>query len=364
MRVRRATLITFLVLGLVAAAPASAASIAFIFPSSGVPGDSVLVLGSGFGARGTAVTVCGVRARVLLSFDVAAIFVVPGGVAPGPCRVVVTNSNGRSAAVGFTIRNRPPVADAGPAQLVHGGVVTLDGTKSFDPDGQPLHYAWSMRGAPPGSTAVLSDPSSPTPSFVPDRPGVYGFSLVVADPLGLSSSASFTTVVFANAAPVIDSVVASSVTPPVGSKVTIVATAHDPDLGDTLTAKWTVTPPLGSTAVFSDPSSLTTSFTPDVVGIYQLTLRVTDPFGAFASQTFSITAVNTPPRAFIEALPSVAAVGSPLHLNGSGSTDPNGDALTYRWAVTQRPPGRPSNTVIKVYNGRETSLPSMFSVSR
>jgi MYXO-CTERM domain-containing protein len=44
----------------------------------------------------------------------------------------------------------PPIADAGPDQTVVGGtVVTLDGSKSFDPGSQPLTYAWSeTTGAP------------------------------------------------------------------------------------------------------------------------------------------------------------------------------------------------------------------------
>ena len=83
--------------------------------------------------------------------------------------------------------NQPPVADAGPDQpdAVVGRLVTLDGTGSWDPDEDPLDYDWAFLGnppgLPPGSTATLDDPSSPTPSFTPDVEGLYVVVLSVFD---------------------------------------------------------------------------------------------------------------------------------------------------------------------------------------
>ncbi len=80
-----------------------------------------------------------------------------------------------------------PVADAGSAQTVNpGSQVSLSGLASTDADNDPLAYSWS---APSG--IVLSSSTSATPTFTaPLSADTYTFTLTVADPGGLSSSAS------------------------------------------------------------------------------------------------------------------------------------------------------------------------------
>lgn len=77
-----------------------------------------------------------------------------------------------------------PVADAGPDQpdAVVGSLVTLDGTGSWDPDGDDIvDHDWIINKLPPGSTVTLDDPSSATPSFTPDVEGLYRIVLSVFD---------------------------------------------------------------------------------------------------------------------------------------------------------------------------------------
>lgn len=78
----------------------------------------------------------------------------------------------------------PPVAVAGDdQQATVGDLVVLDGTASSDPEGEPLSWWWSAVSVPEGALATLDDPTSATPSFIPDAEGPWAFGLVVNDGL-------------------------------------------------------------------------------------------------------------------------------------------------------------------------------------
>ncbi len=82
-------------------------------------------------------------------------------------------------------------------------VVQLDGSASYDPEGDPLTYSWSFVSMPDGSMAELSEPSAVNPTFTPDVFGDYVLELVVND--GTSDSVPDTvTITFGNSAPVAD----------------------------------------------------------------------------------------------------------------------------------------------------------------
>ena len=82
----------------------------------------------------------------------------------------------------WTGANSPPIANAGANQTGYVGTsVTLDGSGSSDPDGDPITYRWSFSWVPAGSAAVLANAHGAKPSFTPDLPGSYGVSLTVND---------------------------------------------------------------------------------------------------------------------------------------------------------------------------------------
>ena len=100
--------------------------------------------------------------------------------------------------------NEAPTADAGPDRYVEAGdAVTLDGSKSDDPDGDnaKLKYAWTRTS---GTTGTLADEDEASASFtVPADAAIddaWEFSLVVTDERGSKSAADAVTVTVAEAA--------------------------------------------------------------------------------------------------------------------------------------------------------------------
>ena len=78
--------------------------------------------------------------------------------------------------------NSTPVAAAGADRAVtQWSTVTLDGSASYDPDGDPLTYYWSVDSCPAGTYPVLAGSGTATPSFVPELPGSYVLHLNVYD---------------------------------------------------------------------------------------------------------------------------------------------------------------------------------------
>ncbi|MDJ0839569.1 MAG: OmpA family protein [Acidobacteriota bacterium] len=80
--------------------------------------------------------------------------------------------------------NTTPVAEAGPDQVLAYGVLTttLDGSKSFDPDGDALTYNWEVIG---GRGATLSGANTATPGVTLERMNeTYIFRLTVSDGRG------------------------------------------------------------------------------------------------------------------------------------------------------------------------------------
>jgi len=61
------------------------------------------------------------------------------------------------------IPNKRPIADTGADQTaVLGSIVATDGTNSFDPEGEPLSYLWSLLEAPTGSSHRLDGEAGTT----------------------------------------------------------------------------------------------------------------------------------------------------------------------------------------------------------
>ena len=233
--------------------------------------------------------------------------------------------------------NSAPTANAGNDQSGKvGDIITLNGSASSDPDGNDLTWRWSFVSRPAGSAATISNPNSSTASFVIDAAGEYVVQLVVND--GEFDSAPDTMAVSTNnSAPIANA--GPDQTAYVGDRITLDAAAStDPD-GDALGYSWGfLVRPDGSNAVLSGSTSISPEFTIDKPGVYQVRLIVNDGRLNSQADTVTVTTLNSAPIADAGANQS-AQVGDTVNLDGSGSTDPDGDALTYAWTFAARPAG-------------------------
>src|SRR5215207_6394022 len=237
--------------------------------------------------------------------------------------------------VPVTSGNRAPTADAGPDQsAAAGSTVQLDGGASSDPDGNTLTFSWTFASRPDGSAATLSNATAVKPTFVIDRPGSYVVRLVVNDG-AVGSAPDTVTITTQNSAPVANA--GADQTVAVGKTARLGGGGSNDADGDPLTYIWSLMArPEGSAATLSNPAAVDPTFVADLPGMYVAQLIVNDGQAGSAPDTVTFTTLNTPPVANAGA-DQTAAVRVTVRLDGSGSTDVDGDGLTFRWSFTSRP---------------------------
>jgi RHS repeat-associated protein len=264
-------------------------------------------------------------------------------------QLIVDDGNGMSLPenVLITTGNTAPVADAGPDQsVIAGSGVTLDGGASSDDDGNALGYAWALISKPAGSSAALDDGTAVRPGFTADVAGTYIAQLMVDD--GTTKSRPATVVVSTgNVAPVADAGPDQfrDDQPPViqldGSG------SHDAD-NDPITYQWAlISDPNRSTATLDNPNAVNASFNRDKAGTYVAQLIVGDGTSYSAPSNVFISSPKNGPitddtnvRSVANAGPDqLVDAGALVQLDGSGSTDAQAEAITYRWALISKPPG-------------------------
>jgi len=197
-------------------------------------------------------------------------------------QLVVTDSLGTASEpylVLVSTSNSMPVADAGSNQALSKEDITvqLDGSQSFDPDGDPITYAWSITSKPPFSSAALNDPTAVNPTFVADSLGTYVIELIVTDNQGLDSFPDEVVVSSENVKPVADA--GGNQVVLVGETVFLDGSgSYDVNL-DPLTYSWNMaSKPKGSLTVLIGAETEYPNFEPDIQGIYTPNLVVNDGF--------------------------------------------------------------------------------------
>lgn len=116
--------------------------------------------------------------------------------------------------------------------------------------------------------------------------------------------------------------------------------SSDPNGNTPLTFVWTITfAPAGSTASLDDPTAVMPTFVVDLHADYTVELVVTNAVGASsAPDQVVISTVNTAPVADAGPDQALLVLNQPVALDGTASTDDDGDPLLYAWSLLGAPP--------------------------
>ncbi len=227
--------------------------------------------------------------------------------------------------------NSLPVADAGEDQELDPTVVTLDGSGSHDPDGDLLSFSWTQQEGP---EVNLSDDHTVSPAFLGTKSGVYLFELVVHDG-SLASLPAEVAVTIRNVPPAADAgedrkVLAGTVAVLDGSG------SADPN-GDPVSFSWTQTS--GTPVLLEGANNQTATFVPELQGICVFQLVTFD--GHLYSPSDEVQVIVNAPANNVPTADAgedrTVTVGDTVSLNGSGSSDPDGDTLSYAGSQVDGP---------------------------
>lgn len=302
--------------------------------------------------------VAGTAVTLSNSTNVQATFIAPT-VAPGGeslvFRITVADSGELQSSADTIVTvigssgNQPPIANAGPDQdgIVQGSIVYLNGFNSYDPETAAIQsYQWRQVS---GSSVSLSNSSIANPTFTAPFLGTSGdtlaFELTISDDNGLlGKDQCLITITDKNSPPIADAGVDQSFR--LGDTVTLDGSgSSDPDanLGDLISYHWKQLS--GTVVTFSSFSASRPSFTvPTTISIDEtmlFELTVIDLAGLSASDTCIInvvTGTNRPPTADAGPATTTMVEGASIDLDGSSSSDPDGDVITYRWIQKTGPP--------------------------
>lgn len=263
--------------------------------------------------------------------------------------------HGGYGAVYILVDNTAPVANFSLSNAVDGRLDVTD--SSTDADGSITQWVYNFGGSGKlngaGST-ITSKTYTSAPgafNFVYDAPGTKTVTLTVTDDGGFTDTASNTKTVYTT--PTADIVNASGV---VYAGQAIMALqgggSSDPFYTSAqLSYQWSIdNQPVGSNVLAnsyprnsSDQPIYTSDnleITPMIAGNYTIRLQVTNPLSRSNSTTITVSVpdFSSTPTAFAGADRSVL-INKSMTLNGGGSSDVDGDALTYNWSLISGPAG-------------------------
>ncbi|HET9315878.1 MAG TPA: PKD domain-containing protein, partial [Vicinamibacteria bacterium] len=275
----------------------------------------------------------------------------------GACQVTAPVSPAVTVFAAFRFINQPPVAHpGGPYTGVRNQPIQFNGSGSSDPDGDALTYAWDFGDGTQGTGVA--------PSHAYATLGTFTVRLTVND--GRTTSAAATTSVTINSAPP----VANAGGPYGGVRNQAItfdgSGSSDPD-GAPLTYSWD----FGDGAV---GTGIAPTHAYSSLGVFTVRLTVSNGQATSAPALTTATINNVPPVANAGG-PYAGVRNQAIAFNGSASSDPDGDPLTYSWnfgdgsqgsgvAPTHAYPALGTFTVtLTVSDGHDTSAPATTTVT-
>jgi hypothetical protein len=241
-----------------------------------------------------------------------------------------------STIVNVLFVNDPPVADAGPDQNVEEETtVTLDGSNSSDPDDGIESYRWKQVTGP---SVTLSNPQAAKPTFLAPNVSEDGtsltFELTVTDTGGLKATDTTTVNVTGdNDPPVADA--GPDQTVEEETSVTLDGSNSSDPEGENLTYQWKQV--AGPSVVLSNPQTAKPNFFAPNVGpngeALAFELTVIDVGGLKDTNTTTVNVIGDNDAPIADAGPNQTVdEGKKVTLDGSNSTDPEGEGLSYQWS--------------------------------
>lgn len=266
-------------------------------------------------------------------------------------RLQVTDDKGSVSAdtVVVTIKaapvtgNQPPKADAGADATVTLPLnkAILDGSASFDPDGDIKEYSWKRISGP--NQCGFADNKSSVALASNLVAGTYQFELMVwgdnwvprADTVIITVKAP---VVTGNVAPIVNAGVPCSVTLPSNSVTLNGSSSYDID-GTIISFQWSkISGPDQYT--LDSATAASTTLKNLKAGTYQFRLEATDNNNATNSDTVVVQVnapANQPPVAVAGNDAIIALPMNSVNVDGSASFDPDGPLKEYQWKKISGP---------------------------
>jgi len=247
--------------------------------------------------------------------------------------VVVTDLGGAAtgATTAFLAENVPPVAAiAGPATLDEAstGTWTLSATDPSPLDVANMGYAWEVDN---GTTTVGAGTGSSV-SWTPTDDGSYTLTATATDPDGGTDTETWSITVN-NVAPTVTA--SGPTTGDEGSQLTFSASPSDVSSVDAaaLSTDWDAQDAAGN-SVGGTIGSTSFDWTPADDGTYTVIATTTDPQGASASDSVTVTVGNIDPT--ITSTPGSAAPEGVLYSYAPTVTDPGNE--TFTWSLSGSAP--------------------------